>query len=67
MTLFRAESLLAAEEFEACAEVAGALVDEPGDGNLQLQAQVHILLAKTRQGLGFSSKRPTRPGLQRTS
>lgn len=53
MTLFRAESLLAAGDFEACAEVASALVDEPGDGNLQLQAQGHILLAKTRQGLGL--------------
>jgi hypothetical protein len=53
MTLFRAESLLAAGDFEACAEVATALVAEPWDGNLQLQAQVHILLAKSRQGLGL--------------
>jgi len=53
MTFFQAESLLAAGDFEACAEVAGALVAEPSGGNLQLQAQVHILLAKTRQGLGL--------------
>jgi hypothetical protein len=53
MTLFRAESLLAAGDFEACAEVASALVAEPWDGNLQLQAQVHILLAQSRQGLGL--------------
>jgi tetratricopeptide (TPR) repeat protein len=53
MTLFRAESLLAAGDFEACAEVAAALVAQPRDENLQLQAQVHILLAKSRQGLGL--------------
>jgi tetratricopeptide (TPR) repeat protein len=53
MTLFRAESLLAAGDFEACAEVAAALVAQPRDGNLQLQAQVHILLAQSRQGLGL--------------
>ena len=56
MTLFRAESLLAAGDFEACAEVAAALVAEPRDGNLQLQAQVHILLAQSRQGLGCSKQ-----------
>ena len=53
MTLFRAESLLAAGDFEACAEVAGALLAEPRDAMPQLQAQVHILLAKARQGLGL--------------
>ncbi|BCW69794.1 hypothetical protein [Arthrobacter sp. NicSoilB8] len=53
MTFFRAESLLAAGDFEACAQVAGALLDEPGDGNLQLQAQVRILKAKARHGLGM--------------
>ena len=53
MSLFRAESLLAAGDIEACAELAGTLVAEPRDGNLQLQARVHILLAVTRQGMGL--------------
>jgi tetratricopeptide (TPR) repeat protein len=53
MTLFRAESLLAAGDFEGCMEVAAALVTEPRDANLQLQAQVHILLGQSRQGLGL--------------
>jgi len=53
MTLFLAENLLAAGEFEASAEAAGKLVAESPDVNLQLQAQVHILLALTRQGLGL--------------
>jgi hypothetical protein len=52
MTLFRAECLLAAGDFEASADVAGALLAEPGDAMPQLQAQVHILLAKAHQGLG---------------
>jgi tetratricopeptide (TPR) repeat protein len=52
MTLFRAESLLEAGDFEACAEVARALVARPGDASPQLQVQAHILLAKTSQGLG---------------
>jgi hypothetical protein len=53
MTFFRAESLLAAGDFEACADVAGALLAEPGDGTVQLQAQVRILKAKARHGLGM--------------
>ncbi len=53
MTLFRAESLIAAGDIEACAELAGTLIAEPLDGNLQLQAQVHILLALTRRGMGL--------------
>ena len=53
MTLFRAESLIAAGEIEACAELAGTLIAEPRDGNRQLQAQVHILLALTRRGMGL--------------
>lgn len=53
MTLFRAESLIAAGDIEACAELAGTLIAEPQDGNRQLQAQVHILLALTRRGMGL--------------
>jgi hypothetical protein len=53
MTFFRAESLLAAGDFEACAEAAGVLLAEPTGGDMQLQAQLHVLLAKTRQGQGL--------------
>ena len=53
MTFFRAESLLAAGDIEACAELAGTLVAKHRDGNLQLQAQVHILLALTCRGQGL--------------
>lgn len=53
MTFFRAESLLAAGEFEECAEVAGRLIGEVGAISQQLQAQVHILMAKAHQGTGL--------------
>lgn len=53
MTLFQAECLLAAGDFESSAGVAGALVAEAGSALPQLQAQVHILLAKAHQGLGL--------------
>ncbi|RKR13538.1 tetratricopeptide repeat protein [Arthrobacter oryzae] len=53
MTLFGAECLLAAGDFEASAGVAGSLLEQPGDAMPQLRAQVHILLAKAYQGLGL--------------
>lgn len=53
MTSFQAECLLAAGQFENCADVASALVAEPGAMTPQFQAQVRILMAKARQGLGL--------------
>lgn len=53
MTFFRAESLLAAGHFEECADVATTLIGESGSISSQLQAQVHILMAKARQGTGL--------------
>ncbi|MEN3345425.1 MAG: hypothetical protein V7635_2001 [Arthrobacter sp.] len=52
MTLFQAESLLDAGEFEECAAVAGNLVAESGGTTPQIQAQVRILKAKAHHGLG---------------
>jgi hypothetical protein len=56
MTFFEAESLLAAGQFEQCAEVAAALVAEPSAGGAQLQARVRILLSKAWQGAGLLDK-----------
>jgi GNAT superfamily N-acetyltransferase len=56
MTFFWAESLLAAGQFEECAEVAAALVGEPSAGGDQLQARVRILLSKAWQGAGLLEK-----------
>ena len=53
MTFFRAESLLAAGQFETCAEVAEGLIREPLPAALQLQARVRILLSKAWQGEGL--------------
>lgn len=53
MTFFRAESLLAAGQFEECADVAMSLIGESGSISPQLQAQVHILMAKASQGTGL--------------
>jgi tetratricopeptide (TPR) repeat protein len=53
MTFFQAESLLAAGQFEACAEVAEALIRKPFPAGLQLQARVRILLSKAWQGAGL--------------
>jgi hypothetical protein len=56
MTFFEAESLLAAGQFEQCAEVAAALVAEPSEGGAQLRARVRILLSKAWQGAGLLEK-----------
>jgi hypothetical protein len=56
MTFFRAESLLAAAQFEECVEVAAALVGEPSAGGAQLQSRVRILLSKAWQGAGLLDK-----------
>ncbi|MCU1531991.1 MAG: hypothetical protein JWO49_1562 [Arthrobacter sp.] len=56
MTFFQAESLLAAGQFEECAEVAAALVGEPSAGGAQLQSRVRILLSKALQGAGLLEK-----------
>ena len=53
MTFFRAESLLAAGQFDECADVATSLIEEAGAISPQLKAQVHILMAKARQGAGL--------------
>jgi hypothetical protein len=56
MTLFQAESLLAAGQFEECAEVAAALVGEPHAGGAQSQSRVRILMSKAWQGAGLLEK-----------
>ena len=53
MTFFQAESLLDAGQFDECADVAASLVEETGAISTQLQAQVHILMAKAHQGSGL--------------
>lgn len=53
MTLFQAESLLAAGKFEDCADVASTLVAEAAGATPQIQAEVRILKAKARHGLGL--------------
>ena len=53
MTFFRAESLLAAGQFEDCTEVAETLVHEPLPGGSHLQARVRMLLSKACQGAGL--------------
>lgn len=53
MTFLQSESLLAAGQFEDCADVAHTLIDESGCVTPQIEAEVHILLAKARQGSGL--------------
>lgn len=53
MTSFQAECLLAAGEFEECAEVAGTLIGQPLPAEARLQARVRILLSKAWQGAGL--------------
>ena len=53
MTLFRAESLLAAGTLRPARRLPGPCLQNPETRMLQLQAQVHILLAKAHQGLGL--------------
>lgn len=53
MSLFRAESYLADADFEGCAEVAAALVEQPHGISSRSRAQVHILMAQAHQGSGY--------------
>lgn len=53
MTLFQAECLLAAGKFEDCADVARTLIDESAHVTPQIEAEVHILMAKALQGSGL--------------
>lgn len=53
MTFFRAECLLAAGQFEDCADVATSLIEQTHTTSTQLIAQVHILRAKAHQGTGL--------------
>lgn len=53
MTYFRAESLLAAGQFDECAAAATSLIEQDGAKSPQLRAQVHILRAKAYQGAGL--------------
>ncbi|MGY2743616.1 hypothetical protein ACQCSU_15765 [Pseudarthrobacter sp. O4] len=54
MTFLRAENLLDAEDFEACAALACSLVAGPRSATeSQPEAQAYILLAKARQGAGL--------------
>lgn len=53
MTFFRAECLLAASQFDDCADVATSLIEQPTAISTQVIAQAHILRAKAHQGTGL--------------